>query len=457
MMQSFRDTVAHLEAQGEVQRIFRTVDPHHELSAVMTVLDREKVVYFERVAGYDMPVVGNLLGSRVRIARLLDVDPLDLERRLEEAIGQPVAPQMVKEAPCQEIVCAEQVNVLEQLPVPTFFEREQGPYITAGVVVAKHPITGKRNISINRFQVLGPDRLMIGMAPTHHLHQLLNKAQELGHPLEIAVSIGNHPAVLLASNYYVELGHDEYDIAGNLLGEPLRIAKGVTVDVEAPAEAEVVLEGTISRDELVEEGTVSEFHGLYENYGKSPVFTVQAITHRAGAIFQVINPGYHAEHLLIGALCIGATTLHAVKRAVSGARNVVIPLGGGGRLHATIALHQPSAGEAKKALFAAFAHCNLLKHVMVVEDDIDITDPQQVEWAMATRMRGDRDIVIIPGVKADRAEPLEEELTVSKVGIVALRQPTGSRQDFTPARVPDGVMECVRREWSTYIDKDTPL
>jgi len=457
MVQSFRDTVAQLEAQGEVQRIFRTVDPRYELSAVMTVLDREKVVYFERVAGYEMPVVGNLLGSRIRIARLLDVDPPGVERRLEEAIDQPLAPQTVKESPCQEIVSTEQVNVLGQLPIPTFFEREQGPYITAGVVVAKHPITGKRNISINRFQVLGPDRLVIGMAPTHHLRQLLGKARELGQPLEIAVSIGNHPAVLLASNYYVKLGHDEYDIAGSLLGEPLRITKGVSVDVEVPAEAEVVLEGIISGDELVEEGFVSEFHGLYENYGKSPVFKVQAITRRADAIFQVINPGYHAEHLLIGAVCIGATTLHAVKRAVPGARSVVIPLGGGGRLHAIIALHERPAGEARKALFAAFAHCNLLKHVVVVDDDIDITDPEQVEWAIATRMRGDRDIVVIPGVKADRAEPLEEELTVSKVGIIALKQPTGSRQDFTPASVPDGVMERVRREWSTYTDKDTPL
>lgn len=457
MVQSFRDVVAQLEAQGEVQRIVRTVDPFYELSAVMTLLDDEKVVYFERVAGYDMPVVGNLLGNRVRIARLLGVDAPSLERRLEEAIDNPLSPELVREAPCQEIAYFEQANVLERLPVPTFFEKEQGPYITAGVVVAKHPITGKRNISINRLKMLSPNELMIGMAPTHHLYQLLQNAQELGKPLEVAVAIGNHPAILLASNYYVAPGHDEYDIAGNLLGEPLRIAQCKTVDVEVPAEAEVVLEGTISGNELVDEGPVSEFHGLYENYGKSPVFNLQAITHRAKPVFQVINPGYHAEHMLIGAICIGATTLHAMKRCVAGARTVAVTLGGCGRLHAVVALHQPSAGEAKKALLAAFAHTSLLKHVVIVEDDIDVTNPQQVEWAIATRFRGDRDILVIPGVKADRAEPLEENAMVSKVGIVAVKQPTGSRQDFTPARVPAEVIERVRREWSTYVSSESSL
>ncbi len=423
----------------------------------MTLLDQEKVVYFERVAGYDMPVVGNLLGNRKRIAGLLGVDGSDVERRLEEAIDRPLKPELIREAPCQARVYTQQANVLEQLPVPTFFEREQGPYITAGVVVAKHPTTGKRNVSINRLKVLGAKRLLIGMAPTHHLYQLLRKAQELGKALEIAVAIGNHPAVLLASNYYVALGHDEYDIAGDLLGEPLRIVKGISVDVEVPAEAEVILEGTMTGNEMVEEGPVSEFHGLYENYGRSPVVDVQAITHRALPIFQVINPGYHAEHLLIGAVCIGATTLHAVSRAVPGARRAVITLGGGGRLHAVVALHQPAAGEAKKALLAAFAHTNLLKHVVIVEDDIDVTDPQQVEWAIATRFCADRDMLVIPGVKADRAEPLEDKLTVSKVGIVAVRQPTGSRQDFTPARVPAEVMERVRREWATYVSSEASL
>jgi 2,5-furandicarboxylate decarboxylase 1 len=457
MAQSFRDVVALLEARGEVQRIGRSVDPHYELSAVMTLLDRAKVVYFERVTGYDMPALGNLLGNRKRIADLLGVDGLDLECRLEEAIDRPLKPELVEAAACQQTVCTDHLNILQQLPIPTFFEREQGPYITAGVVVAKHPTTGRRNISINRLKVLGPNKVMIGMAPTHHLYQLLRNAQELGKLLEVAVVVGNHPAVLLASNYYVALGHDEYDIAGNLLGEPLRIVKGTRVDVEVPAEAEIVLEGTMSGDELVEEGPVSEFHGLYENYGKSPVIDVQAITHRVDPIFQVINPGYHTEHLLIGALCIGATTLNVVKRAVPSARRAVITLGGGGRLHAVVALHQPSAGEAKKAVFAALAHANLLKHVVIVEDDIDITDPQQVEWAIATRFRGDRDILVFPGVKADRAEPLEENLTVSKVGVVAVRQPTGSRQDFTPAQVPTEVMERVRREWATYVVSEPSL
>ncbi len=159
------------------------------------------------------------------------------------------------------------IELASLLPVPTWFEREAGPYISAGVIVAKDPETRKRNVSIARLRLEGGARLMAGIAHNHHLYRLAQKAKALGRPLEVAIAIGNHAAVLLASQMYVDLGEDEFAIAGALLREPLRLAACRTVDLEVPAEAEIVLEGELRAGELIEEGPVSEFPGFYVSYG----------------------------------------------------------------------------------------------------------------------------------------------------------------------------------------------
>jgi 2,5-furandicarboxylate decarboxylase 1 len=159
------------------------------------------------------------------------------------------------------------LDLARLLPVPTWFEREGGPYITAGVIVAKDPDTGRRNVSIARLRLEGGARLMAGIALNHHLYRLAQKATAMGRPLEIAVSIGNHTAVLLASQMYLDLGEDEFAIAGGFFGEPVRLLKCKTVDLEVPAETEIVLEGLLRPDELIEEGPVSEFPGFYVRYG----------------------------------------------------------------------------------------------------------------------------------------------------------------------------------------------
>src|SRR5215472_2786131 len=174
---------------------------------------------------------------------------------------------MVDEGPAQAVEHRAYIDLARLLPVPTWFEREVRPYITAGVIVAKDPQTGRRNVSIARLRLEGGSRVMAGIAHNHHLHRLAEKAQALGRPLEIAVAIGNHAAVLLASQMYVDLGEDELAIAGALLREPLRLVKCRSVDLEVPAEAEIVLEGALRPDQPIEEGPVSEFPGFYVSYG----------------------------------------------------------------------------------------------------------------------------------------------------------------------------------------------
>ncbi|MCP4992839.1 MAG: UbiD family decarboxylase, partial [Gammaproteobacteria bacterium] len=268
-------------------------------------------------------------------------------------------------------------------------------------------------------------------------------------PLEIAVVIGNHPAVLIASQMYVQLGDDEYFIAGDLLGQPLRLVKCKTVDLEVPAEAEIVIEGTMHVDDLIEEGAVSEFPGFYVHYGPGTGVLVSTITHRQDAIYQAILPGYASEHCLLGAVAIGTTICQSLQKIIPAVRQVHITKGGMGRLHAIITMHKPVLGEGKRAVLLAMGQVNLLKLVIVVDDDIDPENWTEVEWSLAARFRGEEDLVVLPGVKADRCEPLEYDLTVTKIGMIATTRP-GDDEKFQRAQAPKDILERVRNNIDNY-------
>lgn len=452
MNQSIRAVLSAFERSGDLHYVDRPVDPRFELGAVLSLRAHGPTQFFRNVVGYHLPVVGNLLNTREKIARSLDI-PLDqLQELLIAAVERGIPPELVERSPVYDVVHGSPVDVPAILPVPTWFERERGPYITAGVIVAKDLESGRRNVSIARLRVEGGERLMAGIAPTHHLAELMRKAQARGRPLEIAVAIGNHPAVLLGSQIYSYLGHDEYEVAGGLLGEPLRLMRCHTVDLEVPAECEIVVEATLHADERIDEGPVSEFPGFYVNYGQGHGVRVRAIARRADAIYQAIMPGYQPEHCLLGGTAIAATLCRALRNVIPAVRRVTLTDGGMGRLHAIITMHKPRRGEGKRAVLLALGQVNLLKLVIVVDDDIDPDDWRQVEWALAARMRAERDIMVIPGVKADRCEPLEDDLTVAKLGIVATSQPgdgePGAKSEL--ARPPREILERVRRELAAY-------
>jgi UbiD family decarboxylase len=293
---------------------------------------------------------------------------------------------------------------------------------------------------------------MAGIAPNHHLAILAAKARERGQKLEIAVAIGNHPAVLLGSQMYVGLGEDEFDITGGLLGEPLELVKCRTVDLEVPAHAEIVLEALLDAGDQIEEGPVSEFHGFYVDYGSGIAAHVQCITHREQPLFQAILPGYAAEHCLLGGLAIGATLTRDLRRSIPSMRRVFITDGGMGRMHAVISMHRPRVGEGKRAIILAMGLVNLLKHIVVVEDDVDPEDARMVEWSLAARFRGEEDLVILPDMRADRCDPVAQDQLITKIGMVATTRPGDGARDTRSefARPPPAVLEIVRRNLSTY-------
>lgn len=440
--QSIRSFVETLEQGGALLRIGKPVDLEFELSAFLSLADTGPAVLFEAVKGSSLPVLGNVLSGRGRIASALGLEPAGLLTAIHRAIQAPIAPQPVNSGPVQEVT--DQVEPLAGLPVPRFFEREARRYITAGVILARDPETGKGNASFARFAILDGRQAMVGIAPNHHLALFARKAAAQGRPLEIAVVLGAHPAIQLAACLYLGVGDDELECAGRLLGEAVRVVKAKTVDLMVPAEAEIVLEGIIEADRPVEEGYVSEYHGMYEDYGPGCLATFRAMTRRSDALFQVIEPGFHREHIYLGALPIAASLLSAISAVVPTVRDVAVTEAGGGRTDVVVQLDQPRPGQARRAMYAAFAAVSIVKRVTVVDSDIDPWDPVAVEWARVNRMKLERDLLLLPHSGCDRSEPMEAGGLVTKAGLDATAKAGDRVEGIARAEPPAASLEAAR-------------
>ena len=435
--------MAELERRGALLRVDKEVDPCFELSAFLSAADAGPALLFERVAGSPLRAAGNLLNGRERIAAALGIEAAQLLPRLRRAIREPRLPVPGHSAPVQARVIAEQP--LRGLPVPRFFEREERPYITAGTIVARDPHGGGGNLSFARLAILDGRHAMIGIAPNHHLALFARRAAALGRALDIAVVVGAHPAIQLAACLYLGVGEDEMERAGALLGEPVRVVRARTVDLMVPAEAELVLEGRLDASRPIEEGLVSEYHGMYESYGSGYQVQFSALTRREDAIFQVIEPGHHREHLYLGALPIAAGLLEAAAAAVPSVRDVAVTEAGGGRTDVIVQLSAPGAGEAREVIRAVLAAASIVKRVTVVDEDIDPWDPRAVEWARTNRMRLERDLILLPGSASVRSEPMEEGGCVTKIGFDATAKAGDRLEGHELARPPAAASAAAKR------------
>ncbi|GAA0991682.1 UbiD family decarboxylase [Subtercola frigoramans] len=439
--QSLRSFLKRCDDRGLLKRVFDTVSPEFEIAAYLAELDPGPVVTFDSVAGSTMPVVANVLGSLERIADALGTDVSGIQSAITEAVGSTGRLELVDVAPVQQKILG---TDLSALPIPTFFEREGGPYITAGVIIARDPVTGLGNASFARVRPLGGNRAMIGIAPNHHLNKMAERAPD--GRLEIAVVIGAHPSVQLAACLYLGLGDDELLHVESMLGEPLRVVQARTVDLLVPADAEIVLEGVLDVRNTFDEGDVSEYHGMYERYGAAATAEFSAITSRADPIYQAVLPGLHREHLYLGAIPIAAGLRAAVERSIPNVGEVSITESGGGRLVAVVQLHDPRPGQGKQAMMACWGSLSMLKQVTVVNDDIDVWDPIAVEWARIARCRIERDLVTIQDARTDRSEPLESGGTVTKIGFDALVNESDRVEGFERATPPAAVTTAVREK-----------
>lgn len=443
MEQSLRAALASYEAKGDLIRIGKPVDWNFEAAAYLWKYRHGPAVVFDHIEGYEVPIVGNLLNRREKLGHAFGLEEREVQPFLVEALDRPIPPEIVSDGACQEVV-TERPDICRDLPVPVISEHDGGRYISAGVFIAKHPDSGRRNVSICRIQVLGPDRIACYMAPTH-LYGFLQRYRELGRKMEVAIVVGNHPAIMVASQMLVP--DDELDIAGGMFREPVRLVRCKTVDLEVPAEAEIVLEGVIDPDETHMEGPFGEFPGTYSPARNNPLVRINAMTTRERPMFQMIVGSNHPEHLWTGAIAREATLFRSVRAVVPTVKGVSLTEGGVCRFHAVIAIGKRTEGEGKLAALAAMASQDLLKHITVVDDDIDYFDATEVEWAIATRMRAAKDVQVIHDVKSNPVDPMAVDRTISKLIIDAtLRMDERDGAYGQRAGVPAAVLRRVMAE-----------
>lgn len=444
--QSIRSFLSALEQDGQLLHVEEPVDRVYEVSAFLSEADIGPALLFDDVIDSDIRIAGNLLNSRERVARALSVEVGELSRSIHDAIRHPVPCRPVAEGAVQQVMTAE--APLAALPVPTFFEQEQRPYITAGVILARDPQTGRGNASFARLGVLDGDTALVGIAPNHHLALFARRAAALGRTLEIAVVLGAHPAIQLAACLYLGVGDDELECAGRLLGHPVELTQARTVDLMVPADAEIVLEGRIEPDNPVEEGLISEYHGMYESYGPGLLTRFSALTRRRDAIFQVIEPGYHREHIFLGALPIAAGLMQALTAVLPNVRDVAVTEAGAGRTDVVVQIDRPKPGQSRRAMFAVWAAVSIAKRVTVVDCDIDPWDAIAVDWARINRMRYERDLLLVPMAGTDRSEPMESGGLVTKVGFDATVK-TGDRVEGSERALPPLAARQKAARWYT--------
>ncbi|NYZ13437.1 UbiD family decarboxylase [Azospirillum sp. RWY-5-1] len=430
---TLRDWLTRLADTDRLAVVKPGVSLRHELAAISKRLDGRKATVFPEPDGHPVPVVSGLVSSRGWIAEAMGVPESALLATFQHACLNPLPSREITDAPVQQVVHRE-VDLLRQLPVPTHNEHDSGPYVTAGLVITRNPKTGVQNVSINRCQISGPDRIGILILPRHTM-AYYRMAEEAGEPLEVAIVVGVDPLTLLASQAIVPLDHDELEIAGALHGAPLDVVQCRTNRVKVPANAEIVIEGRILPQVREPEGPFGEFPQYYGPRDDRHVIQVDAVTHRRGALFHTIVGGA-LEHLMLGGIPREATLLGHLQRSFTGVRDVHLSLGGVCRYHLVVQIDKRNEGEPRNIMMGAFAGHYDVKQVIVVDKDVDIHNADEVQWAVATRFQADRDLLVVPNALGSKLDPSARDGISAKMGLDCTVPLSAHEMEFKRIRVP---------------------
>ena len=437
--ENFRGFLDRLRAERELTDVHQPVDIRH----IPTLVDQAKTaLLFHHVIGYDMPVVSGIIRSRNRAIMSMGCETYaEIEQKLKHGIDHPIAPKYVETAANKEVIEIDDKVDLYRLPIPMCSIFDGGPMITAGVVIARDPEFGI-NSGMYRFMVREKNLTGIDILTPNNMRLFAHRAYEAGRPCPISISIGTHPFEIMGSGFRAPLGVDEMGIAGGIRGAPVELAMCETIEMPCVADAEIVLEAEILPTGWTHpEGRFGEFTRLMGGLHWNPLVKVKAVTMRKDAIYYALHMPW--ENTWLAAPTRYTVIRTALKNAGVQVKDINVTLGGCGFWHAIISIKK-QAGEGKNALLAALTAMDI-KHVVIVDDDIDVFDPTDVEWAIATRVQGDKDIIIVPGA---RAKPLDPSLPVTPPGMV----PTGTKVGVD-ATIPEGVPRD-RYERITYAYAD---
>src|SRR5262245_9397234 len=400
----FGAALARMIEAGRIVTCTSEVDPHLEVAALMKKLDGGPALLFPSVKRHQVPVIGNFLSCRENCEAAFGVGFRDIRELIGRALGTPVAPRMVTSAPAQEIVHTTGFDVGRIVPALHHAAADSGRFITAGIVIVRDPETGIYNASYHRLQLQGPDRLGIKLDYGRHLRSAFERAKQQGAPLPIVACVGADLALQFTAatmGSQMPESADELAVAGGLVGRALPVARAVSQDLLVPAEAEFVIEGKILVDEVAREGPFGEFVGFMAPADDAPVVQVTAVTHRDSPIYHAIN-GYGRETIMLRKYVLEASLLKVLRSAVPIVVDAEMTAGGLHRFHAVVQVRKETSqheGLQRNAMLAAFGALKDLDLVIVVDEDIDIRDPLDVEYALATRMEASQDLILVPGAR----------------------------------------------------------
>ena len=434
---NLRAFVSWSRRSGTLVEIERAVDPHLELARVLVALDRQPVL-FHALSGFPgWRAVSGICARREHFAAALGCGVPDLVHRMADALSRPSSPPILASGPCQEVTL-EPVDLM-QLPIPRYHPDDGGRYVTAGVVVVKDPDLG-RNISFHRLMLLDEHRCAVRIVEGRGTDAALSKSPG---DLPIAVAIGCPIQVLLAAAMSPPKGVDELSVAHALAGTSL--VRCQTVDLEVPAEAELILEGRLTHV-LTDEGPFPDLTGTMDILRRQPVVEIGHVTHRRDPIFHALLPG-GLEHKNLMGMPREPTILAAVNE-VCRCTGVHITPGGASWLHAVVQIDKQQEEDGRRAILAAFKGHTSLKHVVVVDTDVDLYSPADVEWAIATRFQADRDLVVLTDQKGSSLDPSAtlvpgQKARTAKMGLDATIPASGRRYGYEKVRYePVDLSQC---------------
>jgi len=426
-----RDYMNTLRARGELLEVRRAVNPRHELAAVTAAAHRRwgKPILFHEVIGTELPVLTNIYGSRQRLAEIIGIGADDFCRRWNDLVSLAGGRELPDSAPAPGDIALVDCK-LSDLPLITYSERDGGPYFTSAMFLAKEPDTGVRNLSFHRAMFVSDSELRCRLAPTHHLTMYHAKAEERGEFLEAAILLGPPPAMFLTAAAPLAYDADEVDVAARLRGAPIPMRRCRHVDLMVPATTEIVIEGRFLPNERRDEGPFGEFMGYYTPVGQNAVFEVLGVTRREDAVFHSILCG-SSEEVLSLELSVAANIYQRISAALPGILDVTcLPF----VTHTVVKIRQQYEGHARQVLLAVFgAEPTWARNCTVVDEDVDIYNLDDVMWAVLTRSRPDRDIMIIPETPSFYRDPHKEHW--GRMGIDATA-PFARRHEYERKRIP---------------------
>lgn len=416
-----RHFLQSIENEGELNKIHAELNPRFEVSAAMKLINDNKAVQFENITGYPgKKAVCNILGTRKRIAQFMGVPEETLTQSFIDRKSRHIDPKVVEGGPVKEVVIRENIDLIALLPALTSHEKDAGPYLTSAITIAQDPVTGAQNMGMHRIQIKVGNRVGINLQ-NPPVATFWQRAEAAGEGMEVAIAIGFDPAIMLGvMTKATAEGPNKFAVAGGIKGEAIELTPAESSDLLVPAYAELILEGRIIPNYREQEGPCGESTGSYFQF-QNPVVEVHTVTHRYDFIYQFMQVwGIEADVVL--SMGVSTDNISNLNRLVPTLREINFAYGTC-MFNAVASVHGATPTEVRQMMTLILSMDPRIKQIIVVDDDVDVFDMREVQWALATRFQADRDLLLLTGLKGyviDHSKHADG--SCSKIGLDATKK-----------------------------------